>query len=118
MNRSKCIEDVLIRGLDDWVQAAEFASAVQLAGAPKAEIRERSLDVLQEMLQRDLVQIGDVTENGFAAWAMSDSQAIAKIDADWRESVGEPDLGDLFWLNLTEAGERLANHAWKRTTAH
>lgn len=116
MNLDSCIAELLVRGLDDWIQAAEVASIARTHGGAKGddETRKISMAVVRELLSRNLVEIGEVSENCFRAWNLSERDVLAKVDADWRGRPHGPDLGELFWLNLTESGARIANEVRER----
>ncbi len=116
MSTSSCINEILVRGLDDWIQAAEVASIARTHGGAKGddETRKISIEIVRELLNRDLIQIGEVSSTGFQSWNLSEVDVLAKIDADWRRRPHGPDLGELFWLNLTEYGQRIANETWER----
>jgi hypothetical protein len=84
---SRYQEELLVRGLDDWIHAAEVAFvAGKVGGAGTADRRrELSIAAITDLLARGLIQIG---------------------------------LGELFWLNLTPEGQRLANEIWANQKSH
>ena len=116
MNVSACVNEILVRGLDDWIQAAEVASIARTLGGAKGddEIREVSMEIVCQVLDRKLMEIGDVSQLGFQSWRVSLSEVLARIDAAWRRRYHEPNLGDLFWLNLPDLGQRTANEVCER----
>ena len=105
------INDILIRGLDDWIQAAEICSVVlhYERALNDVELRNYSLRVVNFLIAEDWMQVGDVFESGFVAWGLSSEQTMARIEANWELSLpGGPGLGEVFWLNLTHNGEQQA----------
>jgi hypothetical protein len=120
MNISQCVDEVLVRGLDDWIQAAEVASIARTRGGAREddEVRRISIEVVRELLGRNLMEIGDVSVAGFRSWNLSALDALARIDADWRNLPNGPELGQLFWLALTESGQRIAGESLERTRSN
>jgi len=118
MTVAACVDEVLVRGLDDWIQAAEVASIARTHGGAKGddEMRRTSLEVVEELLRGNLAQIGEVSGAGFQSWDLSQVAALTKVEADWRVGLNAPALGELFWLNLTEHGQRIAEDLWERTS--
>ena len=116
MKTIPCVDEILVRGLDDWIQAAEVAYVSRLCGKVKTldDTRNLSIDVIGELLKRHLVEIGDVSDDGFKAWDISEVSAVEKVEASWRNLTRGPELGELFWLNLTESGQRLATQIWEQ----
>lgn len=116
MNISACIDEILIRGLDDWIQAAEVASIAKSTGNARGhdQIRAVTLSVVGELLRRGLVQLGQVSPDGFSPFDLSEKDLMARVDAAWVERADGPELGDYFWLNLTDEGHKIANQVWTR----
>ena len=106
MRLRRCIDDLLKRGTDDWIQAAEVASVARTVGGAtgEEEVRDLSLRVLRELLERDLMEVGMVTATGFTAWEIPVDQALDQIEREWEVLPKGPDLGEICWLNLTEKG--------------
>jgi len=116
MNLQACLEDLLIRGLDDWIQAAEVASVVRMMmGAESSQvIRELSLQLIQTLLEEGLVEIGTVEEGGFEPWGLPTEKAMRRIERHWSARPSGPGLGEVCWLNLTAKGQTLAEDLWAR----
>ncbi len=64
MKLRNCVVDLLKRGQDDWIQAAEIASVARTVGGAttEEEARDLSLRVLRELLGRNLMEVGMVAE--------------------------------------------------------
>ena len=105
---SNCVNDVLKRGLDDWVDAAELAHVVRSNGcSTPTEVREIALMVIAELLHNELMQVGDVTYDGFKEWSVTSTEALDRIAREWNSGKG-PNLGEICWLSNTEEGDRRA----------
>ncbi|MEO8904124.1 MAG: hypothetical protein ABI627_21610 [Polyangiaceae bacterium] len=106
----ECVIEVVRRGLDDWVQAAEVVSVAQSIGGQttSAATQRVALEVIGELLRSGLMQAGGVTKDGFSEWSMSWDEAFEKIASEW-EGLGRlPNLGELCWLSNTSKGDQLA----------
>jgi hypothetical protein len=105
--QDECITQVLRRGLDDWIQAAEVASVVKsCSGQSTPEGIDRvALEVIGELLHRNLMKAGDVTPKGFSEWGMTAGDAMDRIARDWNKLGRSPDLGEVCWLSNTAEGD-------------
>ncbi len=118
MRLHNLIEELLRRGSDDWVDATEVAWVARSVGGATSEdeVRDLSLRVLRELLGRNLMDVGMVTETGFTAWEVPVDQALRRIESEWRALPKGPDLGEICWLNLTEKGsvraDKLSRPPW------
>jgi hypothetical protein len=104
-------EDALISGLDDWVGLWELVHAAERLLTPVGEdkIREAVLSAIERLLADELVQVGDLSAGRvFKPWVLSNDLALARIDAEWLRLERLPDIGDVCWLNNTEAGNAKA----------
>jgi hypothetical protein len=108
MNLSELAKLILRQGTDDWVPMAEVASLASglLPNASQAEIRAAALAALNELQSKGFVRVGDVTRSGFVAWAESPAEALERVEREWI-SVGLPRLGDVGWLENTNAGREI-----------
>jgi len=112
-----CLDALLISGLDDWVQAAEVASIARTTGAATSEdaVRDLSLRLIRRLLDHGLMEVGTVTEqDGFTRWSISFSEAMRRIESEWRARPEGPGLGEVCWLNLTEKGQIQAQDLWSQ----
>lgn len=108
MKLQPVIDEVLILGLDDCVQAFQVASFSQTEGGAKGidELRELSMRCLRTLLADCLMQIGSVTaDRGFVPWSLPTEDALTRVEKEWRLLPRGPTLGDIFWLNLTPKGK-------------
>jgi hypothetical protein len=108
-----CASEVLKRGLDDWIQAAELASVVQsVVGQPSiADIRRVALAVIDELVRGEFMKAGDVTSDGFTEWILTPAEAIERIAREWSALSQSPELGEICWLSNTSKGDERARSA-------
>jgi hypothetical protein len=106
-------DEVVLAGLDDWVQACQVDWAVSGAGPATKEERLLAVqEVLGQLLGDGLVEVGDVVEHkGFVPWSIDIDAAMTEIAQRWRAlEEDRPNLGDVCWLNLTKHGEEVARN--------
>jgi hypothetical protein len=70
MKLQRCVDELLKRGIDDWVQTAEVAYVAQFTGGAvtREEIRQLSLELINTVVHRGFMKIGDVDQEGFHQW--------------------------------------------------
>jgi hypothetical protein len=109
----RCATEVLKRGLDDWIQAAEVASVVQsIEEQPtSADIRRVALEVVDELVRGEFMKAGDVTSDGFTEWTVTPAEAIEMIVREWSALGRSPELGEVCWLSNTIKGDQRARSA-------
>lgn len=97
------MDEILELAVDDRPGCRKRFCGHSCGGASgDSEIRATSLAVVRELLGRDLMGAGAVTEHGLTPWGLSAEESLARIECDWPTS-GTPELGEVFWLDLTEA---------------
>jgi hypothetical protein len=112
-----CLDDLLIRGLDDWIQASEVASVTRIIGGKNSDetVRDLSIQLIRTLLESGFVEVGMVEkQKGFIPWKVSVDDAMQRIERDWFSRPTGPGLGEVCWLNLTEKGESQAKRLWSR----
>ena len=107
MTVQTCLDELLKDGLDDWVQAADVATIAQSIGGARTpeEIKDLSLRVIQEALERDLMTVGDVTSAGFRPWNVPLAEALERVEHAWGIQGKGPNLGEVCWLENTKRGD-------------
>jgi hypothetical protein len=110
MKVDACVEEILDRGLDDWIQASEVASVAKLTGgeATTEGIESLALEVIGHLVRGELMAPGDVTTDGFSEWGMRPDEAVRRITTDWKALGRLPNLGEICWLSSTSTGARKA----------
>ena len=108
MNIERCIDDLLIRGVDDWVHTPEVEWVAKSTGGASTpdQILDLSLHLIREVVQQNLMEIGDVTESdrGFRKWGLSKEEAMQRVEREWKALGRNPNLGEICWLCNTEKG--------------
>jgi hypothetical protein len=115
------LEEVLVGGLDDFIDAAGVMSDAGLTGITDLTVlRPLAIGLISELLFDGLVTPGDLTAQGFSPWAGSTAPALERIARVWKAEYGEsfPTFGAIVWLQLTETGQERAKiadeHGWYR----
>jgi hypothetical protein len=110
MNLIESIDEILMLGLDDWIQASEIASVARTVGgaATEGEVQRLSLDIIRGVIKEGLMAVGDVTTQGFHAWVLSTEEALERIEREWKALGRNPSLGEICWLSNTEKGDKRA----------
>jgi hypothetical protein len=113
------VEDLLARGVDDWVSAAEvFDVASRSAVSDPFALRALSVGLIAEVLVRGWMVAGDVTGSGFNRWDCTTAEAIMKVSDAWfarEQPLVMP--GEVVWLNTTEQGAALGSGVLQREQA-
>ena len=122
MNIQHCVNDLLMRGTDDLIQASEVASvAIAVGGATNQdEIREMSLAMIREVVRQKFMEIGDAIGIGshpthvfervdFSPWAIPFEAAMERVAREWRALGRNPNLGEICWLCNTDKGNEIGN---------
>ena len=106
-----CVNAVLLRGLDDFVQASDLASVVtHISGLDSyIEVRLLALRVADELLGAEFMVAGDLMLDGFVAWPLTVDASLKRIVAEWNALHRSPDLSEMVWLSLTPKGRGVAH---------
>jgi hypothetical protein len=110
MNQALCNE-LLDRGLSDMLQLSEMASVARrhLGGSPsEAQVMQATTEVVGELVGSGYAIVGDVIKDEgllcVRSWALGAAETIERIEDEWRALGRPPNLGDVCWLELTDAG--------------
>ena len=118
----RCVNEVLLGGLEDLIMASEIASVVvESTGRSAADksVMQRSLDVMRKLLEERLAEVGDAVlvairgkeRVAFIPWALSVDESLKRIAREWYRFPNGPSLGDICWFRLTDRGRRRAGSA-------
>jgi hypothetical protein len=77
-----------------------------LPNVSQVGIRREALAAIRELQSGDYARIGDLTRNGFVAWAVSPGEALDRVAREW-SPVRMPRLGEIGWLESTRAGKEI-----------
>jgi hypothetical protein len=103
---------VLREGTDDWVpfRTVHVLAYTTTAEPDELSRRQSAIDAVRELLSEKLIEIGAVTDHGFAAWSTPlpglNDFAREYLAAD---AAAEDDWGFRFWLSNTPAGDERAH---------
>jgi len=120
MNLQHCVNDLLMRGTEDLIQASEVASvAIGIGGAVNQdEVREMSLEMIREVIRQRFMEIGDAIGVGshpthvyerldFRPWGVPFEAAMERVAREWRALGRNPNLGEICWLCNTDQGNEI-----------
>ena len=66
------------------------------------EVLDLVLRVFKDAMECGLIEIGDVTEQGFRSWGLTPTETCERIRKEWMQFPGGPRLGDMScWVNAT-----------------
>ena len=121
MTIKQCIDDLLMRGCDDWVDASEVAFVAKEIGHAQSaeEIRDLSLKMIREVVQQGLMEIGDLPEEGrrLMLWPMTPQKCLDRVEREWNVLARNPTLGEICWLQNTDKGKALGEELFKQRGA-
>jgi hypothetical protein len=131
MNVQDAVNDLLLRGLDDDIQASEVASVVMrvCGAATQDQVRELSLGLIREIVRQGLMEVGDIIGIGFhpsrryasvrfQRWDLSFEEGMERVAREWRALGRNPSLGEICWLINTERGNEVARQLLDRGNPH
>ena len=117
MTIQECINDLVMRGCDDWVDACGVASvAIQVGHAQSAEeIRDLSLKMIRDVVQQGLMEVGDLPEQGrrLNLWPMTPQECLSRVEREWKALGRNPTLWEICWLQNTDKGNALGESLFK-----
>jgi hypothetical protein len=103
--------ELLDRGLSDMLQLDEMAWVAQrhLGGSPsEGEIMHATTEVIGELVGSGYAIVGDVVKDEgllcVCSWGLSTADTVKRIGDEWRALGHPPNLGEVCWLELTDAG--------------
>ena len=81
MATNRIVDELVVEGAQDWVMAAEVAWLAKSLG--DAETDEEILDValraIRAVVEKELMQIGDVTDGGFFEWELTPEESLVRV---------------------------------------
>jgi hypothetical protein len=117
-------EEVLLRGLIDWVALERVHKRVarENSGKPLSVIQDKTLELIRSLVSEGLFELGDLqtVDHRFAAWDIPLDESIRRIrDVYVNSFEDEPAWWFYCWLDLTEKGQRVAEALEsRRESAH
>jgi hypothetical protein len=114
--KEELVTSLLLQGLDDELQFCWIIGevAIDYLGLSPAEEDDQAvmgptLEVIGELLEPGYFVAGDALLHDDDTYSISPgeldtSAAIKRIEKEWRELPEAPSLGDVVWLEITDAG--------------
>jgi hypothetical protein len=104
--------ELLKRGFSGILQLSEVIGVTSrhIERLPEDdEVMRATLSVINELLNSGYVIVGDVTRNGESllqvhSWGLNTTGTMGRIEDEWNELGRLPNLGEVCWLELTDAG--------------
>lgn len=110
--------ELLDRGLSDMLQLDEIAFVAQrhLGGSPdEAETMRAATEAIGELVGSGYAIVGDVVKDEgllcVQSWGLGVAETIKRVEDEWRALGRMPNLGEVCWLELTDAGRAKARAA-------
>ena len=121
MTIKQCIDDLVMRGCDDWLYAAEVAYAANEIGHAQSadEIRDLSLKIIREIVEQGLMEIGDLPDEGrrLKLWPMTPQECLDRVEREWKALGRNPSISEICWLQNTDKGNALGEELFKQRDA-
>jgi hypothetical protein len=110
LDPDEIIDEVLLAGLDDWVMPCQvdYFAGHQRPDATPDQLIERGIRTVERMLRDGLMEVGDVTDDGFRSWDVPSAEAVSRIRSEWKRLDRRLEMGDICWLSNTTLGEEHA----------
>ncbi|MEW1955167.1 hypothetical protein [Terrabacter sp. NPDC080008] len=109
------VYDLLVsRGLDDWLQPADFFDLARYYGPMTEEqYRSEAVALARRLLLEGHAVAGDIVDEEHRPWSGSVDDQLARVTALWSDSDVDPRF-EFVWFDLTELGRRVAAEALDR----
>ena len=103
MISNSMVDELVKRGRDDFANNSDLTDVVVRLSSPKddRELRTAAVELLRAVLQRKLMEIGDLRKTGFVPWQLPTEDAIARVEREWAALDRQPHIGELLWLRTT-----------------
>ncbi|QEN15456.1 hypothetical protein ACRDU6_24690 [Mycolicibacterium sp. ELW1] len=106
-------DEVLVRGLIDWVplQRLHYHTVRAHPGEPIKTTQQRVMTLIHDLVQDDLAEIGDLNgpDDRFAKWSTSLNESLDRVRQIYIDRFDEDTIWPWYaWLNLTPKGAAVA----------
>ena len=101
--------NVLVRGLDDWVMACDVVAEIVESGidVDDESVSQLSFQIIEHLILNELMEAGDVSDDGFVPWSVNPPDAMSLIRTEWRKLDRLPNLGEVCWLRNKTLGDEI-----------
>lgn len=102
------IQEILERGLDDWLDFVDVADAIRVVeGVEREAAEEQAIEVIEDLVRAGLIEVGSVAKGqGFLSWGISVEETMTRIRQEIAALGRQPSLGDVCWISTTPAGDK------------
>lgn len=108
MTMQRCVDELLMRGCGDWIDAAEVTSVAKFTGQTEAadSIRDLSLQLIREVVYQGLMEVGDLPKDGrrLELWPLSPEKILERVEREWNALGRNPTISEICWLQNTDKG--------------
>jgi hypothetical protein len=113
MTHSAIKDELLDRGLDDMLQLSEIAGVVRrhrdIALTDESAVVSPTIEVIHDLLASGYAVAGEVVKDRegllmVRSWDLGPSETTTRIEKLWGALEHPITLGDVVWLELTDAG--------------
>ena len=107
-------QEILMLCADDytglWLVVRTISKDAYPLDAMPDWVRQQALKVIKDLLQTELVEVGNFEAESFKfqPLLLSAEETISYIQREWDELGRAPTIGDICWFRATPAGEKLA----------
>lgn len=109
------VYDLLVsRGLDDWLQPADFFDVARYTGPlSEDQYRSEAIGLAQRLLVDGHALAGDLVDGEHRPWSGSVHDQLGRLRALWSDTGTDPRFA-FVWFELTDSGRDLALQALSR----
>lgn len=100
--------EFLSESYDDYVGLWSLVRRIklQMDNDNPTRVRELTIALLAELLHKGLIKAGIPRTTGeFEEWRTNPNEIVKRIEKEWDQLVGEPNIGDIVWFTTTEKGD-------------
>lgn len=113
------VEDLLARGVDDWIDLGLVVDVARRAGGSSDEaLTGLAIGLVSTVLIEGLMRPGTVADGVFKPWVIDSGEAVARIVREWL-AIGTTAVrpGDIAWLCNTDIGDARGRAVIEREAA-
>jgi hypothetical protein len=112
------IEDLLVAGLDDWLDTGWMVTPIW-DSTPPPNRKATAVGLIAELLIDELMVAGALTDRGFEPWECSPGDSLSRITREWLDVWRDvlPTPGAIAWFAITKKGTQLAQAVLAREDA-
>ena len=112
--RAQIRRELLESGLLDWIGLWELVRTVreyEQLDKDAPENLPRSLDLIDELLNDGVMDIGNLAHKRVTPWGVTVEEALKRVRQGWATLGRDPNFGEVCWLANTPKGDAEATAA-------